>query len=58
MDTPSVIIVGAGLRAPIGCLFWAVAVSVPVWNGYMDGALQSGARAANEVLAVLGSAGA
>ncbi len=49
---------GAALRAPIGCLFWAGTETATVWNGYMDGALQSGARAANEVLAVLGSAGA
>jgi monoamine oxidase len=42
---------GRALRAPIGPLHWAGAETATVWNGYMDGAVQSGERAAAEVLA-------
>lgn len=42
---------GPALRAPIGRIHWAGAETATVWSGYMDGALQSGARAASEVLA-------
>ncbi len=42
---------GRALRAPIGSLHWAGAETATVWNGYMDGAVQSGERAAAEVLA-------
>lgn len=45
---------GAALRAPIGRLHWAGAETATVWNGYMDGAVQAGERAASEVLAALG----
>jgi monoamine oxidase len=41
---------GHALRAPIGPLHWAGAETATVWNGYMDGAVQSGERAATEVL--------
>jgi monoamine oxidase len=41
---------GRALRAPIGPLHWAGAETATVWNGYMDGAVQSGERAAIEVL--------
>ncbi len=41
---------GRALRAPIGPLHWAGAETATVWNGYMDGAVQSGERAAAEVL--------
>lgn len=44
---------GRALRAPIGPLHWAGAETATVWNGYMDGAVQSGERAAHEVLAAL-----
>ncbi|HET8956388.1 MAG TPA: FAD-dependent oxidoreductase [Solirubrobacterales bacterium] len=44
---------GPALRAPIGPLHWAGAETATVWNGYMDGAVQSGERAAEEVLAAL-----
>ena len=51
---------GPALRAPIGPIHWAGAETATVWNGYMDGAVQSGQRAASEVLrsagAVLASA--
>jgi monoamine oxidase len=45
---------GAALRAPIGSLHWAGAETATVWNGYMDGAVSSGERAASAVLAELG----
>lgn len=41
---------GRALRDPIGRLHWAGAETATVWNGYMDGAVQSGERAASEVL--------
>jgi monoamine oxidase len=41
---------GDALRAPIGPIHWAGAETATVWNGYMDGALQSGERAAEEAL--------
>jgi monoamine oxidase len=44
---------GRALRAPIGPLHWAGAETATVWNGYMDGAVQSGERAATEVLSDL-----
>ncbi len=45
---------GEALRAPIGRLHWAGTETATEWNGYMDGALQAGERAAHEVLAALG----
>jgi len=47
---------GAALRTPIGSLHWAGAETATVWNGYMDGAVSSGERAAGEALAALSSA--
>jgi monoamine oxidase len=44
---------GRALRAPIGPLHWAGAETATAWNGYMDGAVQSGERAAAEVLSYL-----
>jgi monoamine oxidase len=44
---------GEALRAPIGRLHWAGTETATVWNGYMDGALQSGERAAAEVSGAL-----
>ncbi len=44
---------GRALRAPIGALHWAGAETATVWNGYMDGAVQSGERAAAAVLSDL-----
>src|SRR3954468_18623484 len=41
---------GDALRAPIGRIHWAGAETATVWNGYMDGAVQSGVRAAEEAL--------
>jgi monoamine oxidase len=45
---------GRALRKPVGPLHWAGAETATVWNGYMDGAVQSGERASHEVLAALG----
>ena len=42
---------GSALREPIGRLHWAGAETATVWNGYMDGAVSSGERAAREALA-------
>ena len=42
---------GRALRDPIGPIHWAGAETATVWNGYMDGAVQSGVRAATEALA-------
>jgi monoamine oxidase len=44
---------GPALREPIGPLHWAGTETATVWNGYMDGAIQSGERAAREALAAL-----
>ncbi|HEX8050679.1 MAG TPA: FAD-dependent oxidoreductase, partial [Solirubrobacterales bacterium] len=44
---------GRALRAPIGRLHWAGAETATVWNGYMDGAVQSGERACKEVVRAL-----
>jgi monoamine oxidase len=42
---------GRALREPIGPMHWAGAETATVWNGYMDGAVQSGEQAAAAVLA-------
>jgi len=44
---------GPALRDPIGPIGWAGAETATVWSGYMDGAVQSGERAAAEALAAL-----
>lgn len=38
------------MRAPVGRLHWAGTETATVWNGYMDGAVESGRRAAQEAL--------
>jgi monoamine oxidase len=42
---------GPALRAPAGRLHWAGTETAEVFNGYMDGAVRSGERAAREVAA-------
>ncbi len=42
---------GDALRAPIGRIHWAGSETATVWNGYMDGAVRSGERAARAILA-------
>jgi monoamine oxidase len=44
---------GARLREPVGRIHWAGTETSGYWNGYMDGAVRSGERAAAEVLAGL-----
>jgi monoamine oxidase len=41
---------GSAIRRPIGRIHWAGAETATIWNGYMDGAVRSGERAATEVL--------
>ncbi|MGI8427124.1 MAG: flavin monoamine oxidase family protein [Actinomycetota bacterium] len=43
---------GPSLREPVGRLHWAGTETAPIWNGYMEGAVRSGERAAKEVLLV------
>jgi monoamine oxidase len=45
---------GPALRAPVGRLHWAGTETATRWAGYFDGAIQSGERAAAEVLAAAG----
>lgn len=42
---------GPALKEPIGRIHWAGTETAAEWNGYMDGAVESGERAAAEVLA-------
>ena len=41
---------GHALSAPVGRIHWAGAETASRWNGYMDGAISSGRRAADEIL--------
>jgi len=41
---------GPALRAPVGNIHWAGTETSNYWNGYMDGAVRSGDRAAKEAL--------
>jgi monoamine oxidase len=42
---------GSRLRDPVGRIHWAGTETSNYWNGYMDGAVRSGERAAAEALA-------
>lgn len=54
VTAPGVLIeYGAALREPVGRMHWAGTETATVWTGYMDGAVQSGQRAASEVLTEL-----
>ena len=44
---------GPLIRQPVGRIHWAGTETSTYWNGYMDGAVRSGERAAQEVLAGL-----
>jgi monoamine oxidase len=44
---------GPALRAAVGRIHWAGTETSDYWQGYMDGAVRSGERAAAEVLAAL-----
>jgi monoamine oxidase len=45
---------GEAIRTPVGRIHWAGTETATYWNGYMDGAVRSGERAAAEVLPKLG----
>lgn len=47
---------GSALQEPVGRVHWAGTETATAWNGYMDGAVESGRRAAKEVLSTLGRA--
>jgi monoamine oxidase len=47
---------GRALREPVGRIHWAGTETATRWMGYMDGAIQSGKRAAREVLQREGAA--
>jgi monoamine oxidase len=44
---------GPWIRNPIGRIHWVGTETSTYWNGYMDGAVRSSERAAQEVLAAL-----
>jgi monoamine oxidase len=44
---------GPLIRRPVGRIHWAGTETSTYWNGYMDGAVRSGERAAAEVLAAM-----
>jgi len=44
---------GKALREPEGNIHWAGTETSKIWTGYMDGAIRSGERAANECISIL-----
>jgi monoamine oxidase len=46
---------GTAIRQPVGRIHWAGTETATYWNGYMDGAVRSGERAAEEVRKLLKS---
>ncbi len=49
--TPGTLVeLGRTIRKPVGHIHWAGTETSTFWNGYMDGAVRSGERAAKEVL--------
>jgi monoamine oxidase len=44
---------GRALRSPVGRIHWAGTETSTYWNGYMEGAIRAGERAAAEALAEL-----
>lgn len=50
----STVTFGPALRAPVGVVHWASTETATEWNGYFDGAISSGRRAAEEVREALG----
>ncbi|MGD9511423.1 MAG: FAD-dependent oxidoreductase [Geminicoccaceae bacterium] len=44
---------GEVIRRPVGPIHWAGTETATYWNGYMEGAVRAGERAAEEVLATL-----
>jgi monoamine oxidase len=49
-STGALLAYGPQLRKPVGRIHWAGTETSTFWNGYMDGAVRSGERAAAEVL--------
>lgn len=47
---------GPALRRPVGRIHWAGTETAQRWNGYMDGAVESGVRAASEITGPRGTA--
>jgi monoamine oxidase len=47
---------GPALTEPCGAIHWAGTETAAIWNGYMDGAVRSGRRAAAEIVAALNGA--
>lgn len=45
---------GEALREPVGRVHWAGTETATVWTGYVEGAIRSGQRAAQEVASTLG----
>jgi monoamine oxidase len=45
---------GDALREPVGSVHWAGTETATEWTGYLEGAIQAGERAADEVVAALG----
>lgn len=45
---------GMALREPVGLIHWAGTETATVWTGYVEGAIRSGQRAAQEVAGTLG----
>jgi monoamine oxidase len=52
-STGTLLAYGPWIKQPIGRIHWAGTETSNYWNGYMDGAVRSGERAATEVLAEL-----
>jgi monoamine oxidase len=52
-STGALVAYGPWLRQPVGRIHWAGTETSNYWNGYMDGAVRSGERAATEILAKL-----
>ncbi len=52
-STGTLLAYGPWLRQPVGRIHWAGTETSNYWNGYMDGAVRSGERAASEVLGEL-----
>lgn len=44
---------GPAIAEPVGNIHWGGAETASEWNGYMEGAVESGERAAREVLSDL-----
>jgi monoamine oxidase len=52
-STGALVAYGPRLRQACGRIHWAGTETSGYWNGYMDGAVRSGERAASEVLSEL-----